>query len=222
MARCPFAVWNPLKRTVGRHDCDKTQIILHTMGGHFRGTRATFELGPNDSTFMLALDGELHQLMESQKQANANLHANRSAISIETEDGSPIDEVVNRTPWTAQQLEVLVRLIQWCAATHNIPLERIATPTSPGVGFHMMFKDQFHRHNPWTTHADKVCPGTARSAQFDAVLLPALRAPGAEGGATGILGTQPINLVRDRHGNLVAPVNPPAIRRTAAAKISTR
>ncbi len=174
MARCPFALWKPLARAAGKEDCEKTQIILHTMSGHFVGSRTTFETTKNDSTFMLALDGELHQLMETQKKAQANGASNKRAISIETEDGTPNDAIINKTPWTPEQLTVLVKLIRWCSVTHGIPLVRIVDPTAPGIGYHMMFRAKYPKANPWTDHPDKVCPGTARAQQFDHVLLPAL------------------------------------------------
>lgn len=184
MARCPFALWRPLTRDIEtkkhkpkpRRDCDKTQIILHTMSGHFMGSRNTFETTGNDSTFMLALDGELHQLMETQKKAVANLTANDRAISIETEDGSPDDAIINRTPWTREQVIVLIKLIKWCAKTHGIPLRRIEKHDGPGIGYHMMFRDRYttKKSNPWTSHHDKICPGRAREEQFEKIILPEL------------------------------------------------
>lgn len=174
MARCPFAQWRPLKRADGKPDCDKTQVIVHSMSGHFAGSRSTFENSSADSTFMLALDGELHQLMESQKAANANGSSNRRAISIETEDGSASDAIINRTPWTPEQVLVLIKLLRWCSETHGIPLVRIPDPASPGIGYHMMFRARFPKGNPWTKHPTKVCPGAARERQFESVILPEL------------------------------------------------
>jgi N-acetyl-anhydromuramyl-L-alanine amidase AmpD len=168
MPRCNFATWVPIAATnQDRNVYEKTQVILHTIVGTARGTiEAWRRTNDTEATFVIALDGSLFQCMDSASRADANRNANRSAISIETEDrGSGRGEWdPDRVwlPWTDAQLSTIVRLLEWCHQAHGIPMDRCATPTSPGVGYHTMWGAP----SPWTPVA-KTCPGVARIRQFD-------------------------------------------------------
>jgi N-acetyl-anhydromuramyl-L-alanine amidase AmpD len=169
MPRCPFAIWTPIAAT--NQDArvhEKTQVILHTLVGSARGTIAAWQRSNRlESTFIVALDGTLYQCMDSASRADANLSANRSAISIETEDhgvGRNREWDPDRVwvPWTEAQLATIARVLEWAHRTHAIPMERCASPTSAGVGYHSMWGAP----SPWTPVA-KSCPGPARVRQFD-------------------------------------------------------
>jgi hypothetical protein len=169
MARCAFAIWTPIAATTQQVDpYDKTQVILHTIVGSARATIEGWQRRNTlESTFVVALDGTIFQTMDSASRADANRNANRSAISIETEDhgvGRDGEWDPDRVwvPWTEAQLQAIVRLLEWAHRTHDIPLQRCASPTAPGVGYHSMWGTP----SPWTPVV-KSCPGPARIRQFD-------------------------------------------------------
>lgn len=185
MPRCPFAIWTPIRATreqPGGHE--KTQVILHTIVGSARSTIEGWQRANRfESTFVLALDGTLFQCMESDARADANRNANRSAISVETEDhgvGRNREWDPDRVwvPWTDAQMTTLCRLIEWAHTAHGIPMERCTSPTSAGIGYHTMWGAP----SPWTPVV-KSCPGAARIRQFDELLMPFLAGEAMPDGA---------------------------------------
>lgn len=176
MPRCPFAIWTPIAATTQQTTVhEKSQVILHTIVGSARSTIEQWRARNRfESTFVLALDGTLFQCMESDARADANRNANGSAISVETEDhglGRAGEWNPDRVwvPWTDAQLATICRLLEWAHTAHGIPMERCASPTSGGVGYHTMWGAP----SPWTPVV-KSCPGAARVRQFDELLMPFL------------------------------------------------
>jgi N-acetylmuramoyl-L-alanine amidase len=94
-------------------------------------------------------DGQIWQLMDTGRQADANLDANAFAISIETEDnGDP-----NNFPWSRAQLESLRWLHAKLRAVHpTIPRRRCPSPRGGGLGYHSMWGSP----SPWTPVAGKL------------------------------------------------------------------
>ena len=115
-------------------------------------------------------DGHIWQLMDTDRQADANFHANDKAISIETEDDGDPDT----QPWTQEQLESLAWLHNKLVAVHPTIRRREATDCDgPGLGYH----SKLGAPSCWTPMAAKTCPGKpVRVAQWRRVLLPAFLA----------------------------------------------
>jgi hypothetical protein len=143
-----------------------TQVILHSavdapgptsLFGYFSRADVTLE-----SHFYVRLDGRVEQYVDTSRTADANRTANARAISIETEDdGNP-----DQRPWTAEQIEALVRLVDWCCRTHGIPRRKAPAHDEPGIGWH----SQWGAPSPWTPVAGKTCPGAARIEQVPELL----------------------------------------------------
>jgi len=184
IARCDFAIWREIPDNRRQPTMRATQVIMHSMASP--GTtpqdliRYWSQPGtPLESHFIVGRDGRAWQLVDTGRSADANYRANRrpdgtGAISIETEDniGNP-----DTLPWTAAQIDTLVRLALWAARVHGIPRRRCPSPSSPGVGFHTLFGAP----SEWTP-VSKTCPGTIRIRQFNQTVLPAIVAGAAGGG----------------------------------------
>jgi len=150
-----------------------TTIIDHSIVGSAEGAFQMFrDRSVLESHFIVGLTGEIWQLMDTSRQADANLDANDFAISIETADlGDPDNQ-----PWTQAQLDSLIWLHEALLAAHpTIPRQRCPTWNGGGLGYHTLFGAPSH----WTPVA-KTCPGRVRKAQWTAVLLPAFLQPAKE------------------------------------------
>jgi len=94
-------------------------------------------------------DGHIWQLMDTGRQADANLNANAFAISIETEDNGDPDDF----PWSRAQLASLRWLHAKLRAVHpTIPRRRCPSPRGGGLGYHSMWGAP----SPWTPVAGKL------------------------------------------------------------------
>jgi N-acetylmuramoyl-L-alanine amidase len=146
-------------------------IIDHSIVGtgeqgfrHFRDNSAL------ESHFIVENNGEVWQLMDTGRQADANLNGNSYAVSIETGDfGDP-----DRQPWTRPQLESLIWLHEAIRDAHpTIPRRRSRSCSDPnGLGYHTL-----HGSPSCWTPVRKSCPGTVRKSQWAQVLLPAFLNP---------------------------------------------
>ena len=149
-------------------------IIDHSQVGSTDGTFLLFRDRSNlESHFSVrgrrsgARDGRIEQFCSIDREADANLDANRYAVSIETEDdGDPDNQ-----PWTTAQLESLAwlheRLIQ---LRPTIPRRESRSCADPaGLGCHTL-----HGAPSCWTPVAKTCPGRpVRFRQWEDVLLPA-------------------------------------------------
>jgi N-acetylmuramoyl-L-alanine amidase len=111
-------------------------------------------------------DGHIWQLMDTGRQADANLNGNGYALSIETEDdGDPDNQ-----PWTGAQLRSLIWLHAELRRVHpTIPNRRSRSCSDPGGhGYHTI-----HGAPSCWTPVAKSCPGRVRVVQWRADLLPA-------------------------------------------------
>src|SRR5215217_5378017 len=94
-------------------------------------------------------DGHIWQLMDTGRQADANLNANAFAISIETEDNGDPDDF----PWSRAQLASLRWLHAKLRAVHpTIPRRRCPSPRGGGLGYHTMWGAP----SAWTPVAGKL------------------------------------------------------------------
>lgn len=147
-----------------------TTIIDHSIVGSAESAYQKFrDQSVLESHFIVDLDGAIWQLMDTDRQADANLRANSYAISIETADrGDP-----DTQPWTPAQLETLIWLHEEIRRVHpTIPRRRSQSCDDPaGLGFHTM-----HGAPGCWTPVSKTCPGVIRKRQWGSLLLPAFLA----------------------------------------------
>jgi hypothetical protein len=152
-----------------------TTIIDHSIVGSAEGAWLMFRdrsvleahfivLGRRSGT----QDGHIWQLMDTAREADANLNANDFAVSIETEDDGDPDT----QPWTRAQLESLAWLHNKLVAVHpSIPRRLCPSEAGGGLGYHTLFGAP----SAWTPVA-KSCPGAIRKRQWRDELLPAFLA----------------------------------------------
>ena len=147
----------PIKpRVVILHVADTEATSLHD---YFNGPS-----GGVESHFYILRDGSVEQYRDTAYQADANVMANDFAISIETQglaDGT----------WTDAQLASIKALILWCHTTHGIPLVKCPKWDGSGVGYHILFMQQW-------AGGPRACPGPDRIQQFNSVLVPWMAAGG--------------------------------------------
>lgn len=145
--------------------------ILHVASGTSRSLYDYFN-GPSggiEAHFYIRDDGTTEQYRDTKFEADANLHAN----SFQGKDGKLYGYISIETwgldtgEWNPAMLDEIKRLLLWASATHHFPLHKCASPTDPGVGYHVMFGAP----GPWTPVA-KTCPGPNRIKQFDNILVP--------------------------------------------------
>lgn len=165
MSRMPGAEWRPLPEAGAPDGYVKSQLIFHSIVGSAEGAYGYFLNHTTlESTFIVKLGGGIIQCMDSTDRADANGDANRSAISVETEDNRNPDAF----PWTEKQMDALVDIGVWACNTHPIPPRRIPSPREGGIGYHVMFGAP----GPWTGVRGKTCPGIVRVSQFNRIVLP--------------------------------------------------
>lgn len=145
-----------------------TQMIVHSIVAPWT-PRRTYEYWQNsnlESHFGLGYDGDIAQYIGTETRADANAGANRradgtGAVSIETASNTSASD-----PWTAAQVEELIKLGAWLHQHHGIPLRMCRTHSDPGFGYHRLFPQ-------WST-SGTACPGNARVRQFREVVFPGI------------------------------------------------
>ncbi|WP_245726941.1 peptidoglycan recognition protein family protein [Streptomyces longwoodensis] len=144
-----------------------TQLIVHSLAAPWTIERiyAFWRDGTNlESHFGVGYDGRIGQYIGTQTRADANAAANlradgSGALSVET-----ASNVEASDPWTAAQVESLIRLGVWAHQQHGIPLRLCRSASDPGFGWHRQF-------DAWNPNAHS-CPGDARIRQFRDVIFP--------------------------------------------------
>lgn len=179
MARCPFAQQRILPENATQAKIRPRAVILHTAVDGPGDTDLAAYFGQAsikaESHFYVTRRGAIVQMMDTGVEADANGIADKWAISIETEDDSA-RRGSDILPWNQDQLDALVRLVEWCCDTHGIPKARCTSsrlPGAAGIGCHSQpMRERFDgtRHNPWTAYQGKTCPGDARWAQYPGIV----------------------------------------------------
>lgn len=141
-------------------------VILHSAAG--RGSLHGFFANSSnlESHFWVSGSGLVEQYMDTNRRADANLHANGYAVSIETES-----TVAATERWTDRQAAAIVALVDWLCTEHEIPRVQVARPDGAGIGWHIMFGAP----GPWTP-VSKSCPGPSRILQARDEIIPAVAA----------------------------------------------
>lgn len=146
-----------------------TQFIVHSIIAPWTARR-TYEYWRDstnlESHFGLGYGGDIAQFIGTETRADANAGANRrpdgtGAVSIETASNTKGSD-----PWTAAQIEELIKLGVWLHQRHGIPLRLCRSHSDPGFGYHSMFPQ-------WST-SGTACPGAARIRQFKEVVFPGI------------------------------------------------
>ena len=135
-------------------------VILHVAVNESPSLYDYFN-GPSrgvESHFYVRRDGTVEQYRDTAWQADANMQANDFAISIETQ-GMAAGE------WTPEQLAAIKALLTWCHTTHGIPLTVPTRWDGSGVGYHILFMQEW-------AGGPRSCPGPDRVKQFQNVLVP--------------------------------------------------
>lgn len=163
MAICPFATQRLLPENRTQPISGGQRIfIAHSIVGSAEGAYGYFLRSTNlESHFILRKNGEIIQLIDTARTADANYQANTFAISVETEDnGDPDNDL-----WTPAQLYSLVRLGVWARSAHpdiaNIPANAW---NGTGYGYHSQYRE-------WSLYR-KTCPGVVRVKQWKDFVLP--------------------------------------------------
>lgn len=155
-------------------------LIYHSIVGPGSAGYSYFLHGTSlESTFINPRSDEpngnrVWQLMDTERQADANYHANNKAVSVETGDrGQP-----DTQPWDPGQCRRNIELGIWATNTHP-KIRRVRCPAwnQPGIGYHSMFGAP----SPWTPAVGKTCPGKARIIQFEQQILPSILAESPAG-----------------------------------------
>ncbi|WP_244375492.1 peptidoglycan recognition protein family protein [Streptomyces ficellus] len=145
-----------------------TQFILHSLAAPWTAQRIYeyWQTSSLESHFGLGYGGDLGQYIGTETRADANYQANRrpdgtGAVSIET-----ASNLQHTDPWTADQVEQLIRLGVWLHQRHGIPLRICRSASDPGYGYHRL-------HAAWSS-GGTACPGDARVRQFRNVVFPGI------------------------------------------------
>lgn len=146
-----------------------TQFIVHSIVAPWTPQR-TYEYWRDstnlESHFGLGYDGSLGQYIGTETRADANAAANRradgtGAVSLESASNLQASD-----PWTAAQVETLIKLGVWLHQHHGIPLRLCRSADDPGFGWHA-------QHDAWNPNAH-ACPGAVRIEQFKTVVFPGI------------------------------------------------
>lgn len=160
MARCPFAIWRgpiPNMKPDGMTHPVRG-VILHVEEGTEQGTDSWFHNPQAQASahFGIAADGTIHQWVDTDDRAWAEMAGNAYWWSVETE-GRHTD------PMTPPQVAALARLYGWLMTLPDgVPAHLAETPDDRGFGWHGMGGQL------WGGHLD--CPGDQRRAQRAEVL----------------------------------------------------
>lgn len=232
-AKYPDMRWRPLGQqgepSMTAHDL----IIVHTMVGYLYSTDVMFRQGGYDGTeshygiggpwgadASRDLDGVVYGWQDLGHGADANLEANRVAISIETADNAPA-RAADIRPWSPRQAESLARLIAWLCSveTHagcptswtchanGIPLALVpdSKPGRRGVAYHRQGIDPWRVSGGqrWSTSRGKECPGTVRIRQLSEEIIP--RARQIQNGGDMPLDEKDVDLLLDSKASDIIP-----------------
>jgi len=138
-------------------------VVLHIAAGYFEGTIA-WQRNPVSrvsSHFVVAKDGRIAQMVDTEIRAWTQRAGNWAWLSIENEGFLP-DRL------TPQQLEANAQLLARSHREHAIPIQNATSPSGRGLGHHSMGAEN------GVDWGHSQCPGPAIVAQKPAIVARAI------------------------------------------------
>lgn len=190
----PGLVYRPIPESSTQPLIEPRSAILHTNAGGTTSkslwawiTRASVTGEPH---FQIGYAGG-EQYMPMNRRADCNYTANRwlqsgkwfGAISFETQDNG--GATVEITPWTAQQVRMMVNILTCICVVYGVQCSQPGAWNDSGIGHHSLFPFQGVGSKAWTNVRGKTCPGRARKAQMDYVRSEVAKNLAAFGEVTG-------------------------------------
>lgn len=128
-----IATWvGPTSNTSGTI-ADHMYVVVHTADGSYDGTIA-WQRNPTakvSSHFIVAKDGRIGQMLDTNAKGWTQIEGNPYSISIENEGNE-------NTPLTVAQIEACARILAKAHLTHGVPLQLTGTVGTRGLGHHSM------------------------------------------------------------------------------------
>ncbi|MDG4813912.1 peptidoglycan recognition family protein [Micromonospora sp. WMMD956] len=134
-------------------------VVVHIAAGYFDGT-ITWQRNPASrvsSHFIVAKDGRIAQMVDTDIRAWTQRAGNRTWLSIENEGFLP-------DPLTPPQLESNAQLLARAHTEHGVRLQIASSPDGRGLGHHSMGAENGY---DW---GHSQCPGPAIVAQKPAIV----------------------------------------------------
>ena len=120
MAKCPFAIWDPINGGLGGFNGEPFKIIHHTTeGSSFKAARAAFKSNKSDPHFTVDA-AEIHQHIDTAETARS---LKNQAGGVETNRSSAVQiEMVGFAgrPKDPATLANVARLCRWIESTHGV------------------------------------------------------------------------------------------------------
>lgn len=134
-------------------------LVVHIAQGTFEGTIGWIKNPASDvsSHFVVAKDGRIAQMVDSDVVAWTQREGNGHWLSVENEGFTP-------AALTPAQVESNAQILAYGAKLYKYPLTLAGSPTGKGLGYHSMGAE--HGYN-WG-HSE--CPGPAIKNQLPAIL----------------------------------------------------
>jgi hypothetical protein len=190
MSRCPFAKPRILHPENERAPLIVPRaVILHTAVDAVGHTDlAAYEDREDVGSrvhFFIHRDGAIDQLLDTNRRGAAGGISDAWALHVETEDDSA-RRGSDVLPLTDDQTFSFIRVCDWAIREHStIPRRRCTSSSGAGahgIGYHSQpMRERWEYklangiwRNSWTSYQGKVCPGDAKIAQYESVILPAL------------------------------------------------
>lgn len=162
-----IATWRgPTPNTSG-HVTDHMYVVLHTADGSFEGTIAWQQnhAARVSSHFIVAKDGRIAQMLDTDAKPWTQIAGNPYSISIENEGNE-------NTPLTPQQIEANARILAKAHQVHGIPLQLTGKVGTRGLGHHSMGAES------GVDWGHSQCPGNIIKGQKAQVLARAIQIVG--------------------------------------------
>lgn len=154
-----IAAWRgPTPNTSGSIT-DHMYVVVHTADGSFEGTIAWQRNASADvsSHFVVAKDGRIAQMLDTNSKPWTQKAGNPYSISIENEGNE-------NTALTAYQIEANARILAKAHQVHGIPLQLTGKVGTRGLGHHSMGAES------GVDWGHSLCPGSIIKGQKPAIL----------------------------------------------------
>ncbi len=164
MARYPAAIWKGSPNETPKGMIAHVGLVLHIEQGTEAGTDSWFQ-NPSSQVsahFSIAKTGEVHQYVDTDDKAWAEVAGNPNWVSVEFEG-------MSGESLTTQQIDSCGKLYAWLHGLYGMPFVSTDDPNGSGLGWHGM------GGLAWGGHIN--CPGDPIKAQRGAILAAANPTP---------------------------------------------